>query len=51
MVISSVVASSCNTILNTAHAEPFLAPVCRMAMISDQDGNTICIHKRNPANF
>jgi predicted enzyme related to lactoylglutathione lyase len=23
-------------------------PVCRMAMISDPDGNTICIHKRNP---
>lgn len=25
-------------------------PVCRMAMIFDPDGNTICIHKRNPAN-
>ena len=23
-------------------------PVCRMAMIFDPDGNTICIHKRNP---
>jgi len=22
-------------------------PVCRMAMIFDPDGNTICIHKRN----
>ncbi|MGA2280175.1 MAG: VOC family protein [Verrucomicrobiota bacterium] len=27
--------------------EPFSTPVCRMAMISDPDGNTICIHKRN----
>jgi len=24
------------------------APVCRMPMIFDPDGNTICIHKRNP---
>lgn len=23
-------------------------PVCRMAMIFDPDGNSICIHKRNP---
>ena len=29
-------------------AEPFPTPVCRMAMIFDPDGNTICIHKRNP---
>ena len=28
--------------------EPFASPVCRMAMIHDPDGNTICIHKRNP---
>jgi len=28
--------------------EPFPTPVCKMAMISDPDGNTICIHKRNP---
>jgi predicted enzyme related to lactoylglutathione lyase len=27
--------------------EPFPTPVCHMAMISDPDGNTICIHKRN----
>jgi predicted enzyme related to lactoylglutathione lyase len=27
--------------------EPFSTPVCRMAMICDPDGNTICIHKRN----
>jgi predicted enzyme related to lactoylglutathione lyase len=27
--------------------EPFPTPVCKMAMISDPDGNTICIHKRN----
>lgn len=27
--------------------EPFSTPVCQMAMISDPDGNTICIHKRH----
>ena len=27
--------------------EAFPTPVCKMAMISDPDGNTICIHKRN----
>jgi len=27
--------------------EPFPTPVCRMALISDPDGNTLCIHKRN----
>ena len=27
--------------------EPMATPVCRMAMIFDPDGNTICIHKRN----
>ena len=27
--------------------EPMQSPVCRMAMVSDPDGNTICIHKRN----
>jgi predicted enzyme related to lactoylglutathione lyase len=27
--------------------EPFPTPVCRMAMVFDPDGNTICIHKRN----
>jgi predicted enzyme related to lactoylglutathione lyase len=27
--------------------EPFPPPVCRMALISDPDGNTVCIHKRN----
>lgn len=27
--------------------EPFQSPVCRMAMVFDPDGNTICIHKRN----
>jgi predicted enzyme related to lactoylglutathione lyase len=26
--------------------EPTSTPVCRMAMIFDPDGNTICIHKR-----
>lgn len=29
--------------------EPFASPVCRMAIVSDPDGNSICIHKRNPA--
>jgi predicted enzyme related to lactoylglutathione lyase len=29
--------------------EPYQSPVCRMAMIFDPDGNTICIHKRNAA--
>lgn len=28
--------------------DPMPTPVCRMAMIFDPDGNTICIHKRNP---
>ena len=28
--------------------EPMPTPVCRMAMIFDPDGNSICIHKRNP---
>jgi len=27
--------------------EPFPTHICRMALISDPDGNTICIHKRN----
>jgi len=27
--------------------EPFQSPVCRMAMVFDPDGNTLCIHKRN----
>ena len=27
--------------------DPIATPVCRMAMIFDPDGNTICIHKRN----
>ena len=26
--------------------EPFPTPVCRMAMVFDPDGNTLCIHKR-----
>jgi predicted enzyme related to lactoylglutathione lyase len=29
--------------------EPCPTPICRMAMIFDPDGNSICIHKRNPA--
>jgi predicted enzyme related to lactoylglutathione lyase len=31
------------------YAEPFASPVCRMALIADPDGNSICIHKRNAA--
>ena len=27
--------------------EPFQSPVCRMTMIFDPDGNSVCIHKRN----
>ena len=27
--------------------QPFPTPVCKMAFISDPDGNTICIHKRH----
>lgn len=27
--------------------EPMQTPVCRMAMIFDPDGNSVCIHKRN----
>ncbi len=30
--------------------EPFTAPNCRMAMVYDPDGNTLCIHKRNPGH-
>lgn len=26
--------------------EPIMTPVCQMAMISEPDGNTLCIHKR-----
>ena len=28
-------------------AEPFETPVCRMAVIEDQDGNDLTIHKRH----
>ncbi len=31
----------------TFKMEPFPTPVCRMAFISDPEGNTICIHKRH----
>ena len=27
--------------------DPFESPVCRMAIVSDPDWNSICIHKRN----
>jgi predicted enzyme related to lactoylglutathione lyase len=29
-------------------AEPFDTPVCRMAVIEDEDGNHLTIHKRHP---
>jgi predicted enzyme related to lactoylglutathione lyase len=28
--------------------EPFESPVCRIAIIADPDGNSICIHQRHP---
>ena len=28
--------------------EPLQTPVCRMAVVFDPDGNSVCIHKRNP---
>ena len=28
--------------------EPSETPVCHMCLISDPDGNSICIHKRKP---
>ena len=28
------------------HFEPMDTPVCRMAMVFDPDGNSLCIHKR-----
>ena len=28
--------------------DPLVLPGCRMTMIFDPDGNSICIHKRNP---
>ncbi len=31
----------------TFKMEPFPTPVCKMAFISDPDGNTLCIHKRH----
>jgi predicted enzyme related to lactoylglutathione lyase len=27
--------------------DPFETPVCRMAIITDPDGNSLCIHKRH----
>ena len=27
--------------------DPFETPVCKMAIVSDPDGNSICIHKRH----
>jgi len=33
----------------TFYSPPFESPVCRMALIADPDGNSICIHKRKPS--
>lgn len=33
----------------TFYFEPMASPVCRLALIADPDGNSICIHKRNAA--
>ena len=32
------------------YMEPFESPVCHMALITDPDGNSICIHKRKPGH-
>ena len=29
---------------------PFETPVCHMMMVSDPDGNPLCIHKRKPSH-
>ena len=31
-------------------AEPLETPVCHIALITDPDGNSICIHKRKPGH-
>lgn len=30
--------------------EPFATPVCRMAMVYDPDGNTLCLRQRHASN-
>ena len=48
-------AFNCYPVTDMARARKFYegalnlksTPICRKAMISDPDGNTICIHKRN----
>ena len=42
---SSVATLRANNVKFTV--EPFESPVCRMAIVSDPDGNSICIHKRH----
>lgn len=32
------------------YAGPMESPVCHMCLISDPDGNSICIHKRKPGH-
>lgn len=32
------------------YLEPYESPVCHMALITDPDGNSICIHKRKPGH-
>jgi predicted enzyme related to lactoylglutathione lyase len=40
-------------VLRTAGAkfllEPMASPVCHMAVVTDPDGNSLCIHHRDPA--
>ncbi|HEY1477971.1 MAG TPA: VOC family protein [Chthoniobacterales bacterium] len=42
---SSVATMRANNVKFTL--DPFETPVCRMAIITDPDGNSICIHKRH----
>jgi predicted enzyme related to lactoylglutathione lyase len=42
--ITHLKASGCRFAL-----EPFETPVCRLAVVSDPDGNWVTIHKRKPA--
>jgi predicted enzyme related to lactoylglutathione lyase len=42
---SSVATMRANNVKFTM--DPFETPVCRMAIITDPDGNSICIHKRH----
>lgn len=32
------------------YLQPMESPVCHMALITDPDGNSICVHKRKPGH-